>query len=119
MTSTLDPEKAAAHLDELGETTAATLMRAMAHELAVVRSERDTLAAHSRRSAGLPGDGMSHNCHLIGPARDALDILRVTRRCPSASDGQHWPLRRPTGTRCAWCHARIPETAPHKGRTRR
>lgn len=110
MTVPLDPVEVAAHLDDLGETTAALLVRAMANELATVRKERDTLADHTRHIAGLSGDGMSHNCRLIGPAKQALDVLRVTRRCPSTEDSRHWPLRHHDGTRCAWCHARVPRT---------
>lgn len=113
MTSPLGPEETAAHLVEVGETAAATLMRAMVRELSAVRRERDALAQHARHIAGLPGDGMSHNCQLTGPAREALDVLRVTRRCPSTEDGQHWPLRRPGGDiRCAWCHACLPDNRP-------
>ncbi|MFM9458370.1 hypothetical protein [Streptomyces europaeiscabiei] len=111
MTAPLDPEKVAEHLDGIGETAAAILMRAMVNELAVVRNERYTLAAHTRRIAGLQGDGQSWNCTLAVKAVEALDVLRVTCRCPSTSDGRHWGLRRATGTiRCAWCHARVPET---------
>jgi hypothetical protein len=115
VTSPLDPEQVAAHLDGLGETAAADLVRAMVHELATARSERDVLAHHTRGIAGLPGHEMSHNCRLIGPAIEALDVLRVTRRCPSTEAGQHWPLRRLSGDlRCAWCHARLPGSAPHR-----
>jgi hypothetical protein len=110
MTGKLDPQQIADHLDELGETAAALLVRAMANELATVRHERDTLAAHARSIARLAGHDMSHNCTLIGPAQEALDVLRVTRRCPVDEDGRHWPVRRLTGTRCMRCHARVPET---------
>jgi hypothetical protein len=117
VTAPLDPQKVAAHLDDLGETAAALLMRAMVTELALVRKERDTLAAHARRIASLQGDGQSWNCTLAVKAVEALDVLRVTRRCPSTKDGHHWPLRRATGiTRCAWCHARVP--LPDSRRTR-
>jgi len=109
VTAPLDPLGLAEHLDRLGQTSAADLVRAMTEELALVRRERDTLAEHARRIAGLAGHELSHNCRLIGPAVEALDVLRVTRRCPSTTDGRHWPLRHLSATRCAWCHARLPD----------
>jgi hypothetical protein len=119
MTAPLDPQQVAEHLDDLGETTAALLIRAMARELATVRNERDTLAEFARRICRLSGDGMTHNCTLIVPAREALDVLRVTRRCPVDEDGRHTPVRHLSGTRCMRCHARVPETTRRKERTTR
>lgn len=105
-----DPESVAQHLDAAGQTAAATLVRALAGELAAVRRERNGLAAFVRRIAGLNGSDMSHNATLIVPAREALDGLRVTRRCPKAEGGQHRPHQHFGGlVRCLWCHARLPQ----------
>jgi hypothetical protein len=104
-----DPECVAQHLDAAGQTAAATLVRALTGELAAVRRERDGLAAFTRLIAGLNGSDMSHNCTLIVRAREALDGLRVTRRCAKHEDGRHRPHQYFGGLiRCLWCHARLP-----------
>lgn len=101
------PDDAAAHLSALGEHGAAELIRAMTAELAVVRRERDTLVGFTRSIAKLAGYEMSHNSRLVVQAHDALDVLRVTRRCPGSEDSQHWWMRdHGAGSRCFSCKAR-------------
>lgn len=104
----LDPEQVAEHLDSLGETTAALLLRAQARELTVVRGERDALATHIRSIAVLPATGTSYNGALIAAAKKALDALRVTKRCPVATDRRHAPVETRGVTRCRLCHTRVP-----------
>lgn len=104
------PDDAATRLSGLGEHDAAELIRAMAAELAIVRRERDTLVGFTRSIAKLAGYEMSHNSHLIVQAHEALDVLRVTPRCPGSEDGQHWWMRNcGAGSRCFSCKARRPD----------
>jgi hypothetical protein len=109
------PEETAGRLDAVGETEAAALIRSMAAELQTVRAERDTLAAFTRSIAGLAGYAMSHNSRLVVQAQEALDALRVTRRCPKGSDGEHWWMRdHGIGSRCFSCHAKRPSDTPER-----
>lgn len=104
------PDEAVARLEAAGESGAADLVRAMQAELAVVRRERDGLADFARSVAGLSGREMSHNSRLMVAARKALDVLRVSKRCPSRENGEHWWMRSASlsGSRCFSCHARRP-----------
>lgn len=107
-----NPDEAAARLEAAGESGAAELIRAMQAELTLVRRERDGLADFARSIAGLSGHEMSHNSRLMVAAGKALDALRVSRRCPSRQNGEHWWMRAEPvrGARCASCHARRPGT---------
>jgi hypothetical protein len=102
------PEGAAVSLPARGDGGYARLIRAMAAELATVRAERDSLAGFVR-SVSMSG-GSPDQSRLAVRARQALDTLRVTERCPKRHNGQHRWMRADEvfGSRCFSCDARRP-----------
>ncbi|MEV6403936.1 hypothetical protein AB0M58_13455 [Streptomyces bobili] len=108
-TGRLDPEQLAEHLDGRGEAAAAVYVLALARELEVARGELGVLAAFARTIAGLTGNGKSDNNTLRRQAKEALDTLRVTGRCPVSPSRRHSARRAGASslTRCRHCHAHL------------
>ncbi|MGW1291046.1 hypothetical protein ACWD4N_47810, partial [Streptomyces sp. NPDC002586] len=71
----------------------------------------DRLPDFAWQVAHLPGGSLTNNCYLIGRAEEAVDTLRVTRRCPRPlreNSRHHWMRDSGNGSQYFSCAALRP-----------